>query len=513
MKVMSGRKFLLLDDRNIYKLDGARVVVNQPRRHPANPIFSPQQGWWDKSKGQVGWLVNVIRDDQEGIFKAWYSFASIPYFVPGRKVEKPWRQLAYATSTDGIHWERPNLGQVERDGSRQNNLLHAPPVCSIFKDPSEAIPERRYKMAFTPSDQAAEIDFLNRTGIFCPICIAYSPDGIRWTVPRLIYSRTPDPAVNRPTNPVIPEGTDAIDTYAWYWDPYIRRYVGMMRHVWNVPRRICMSESDDFVHWTPRRIIMEPDGKDPPQNREFHGMHTMRYGDYWVGFLQVIHYVHEGWDAYHEIPDDKPWLGTWTIQLTYSRDGRNWLRCGDRQVFMAPSNPGGQEFDSSIILPVQQPFVHDDKIWIYYRGSSARDSHVEHQRKGLNRGTGLMQLRLDGFQLRLDGFVSVVAVSLKKKITDALPIRPTHIRINAETFAGGSIRLGLLDPYDRPIPEFSVDQSIPFQGDETDALVVWKHGRTMDDFPQTRKPGSLRLKFYLDRAKIYAFSLLREEEQ
>ena len=208
------KKFLLLDERNIHELDNARVVVNQPICHPENPIFSSEKGFWDASRGEVGWPLHVMFDADAGHFRPWYSFGSVPYYVPDGVVEKPWWQLAYATSEDGINWERPNnIEQVEWNGSRRNNLLDAPPVCAIFEDPSETIADRRFKMVFTPSD-IGDGEALVRAGLFCPICIAYSPDGISWTVPRLRYSRRPDEAINRPINPVIPEGTDAIDMYS-----------------------------------------------------------------------------------------------------------------------------------------------------------------------------------------------------------------------------------------------------------------------------------------------------------
>ena len=39
----------------------------------------------------------------------------------------------YCESRDGIHWTRPNLGLVEVDGTRENNvILHQPPFCHNF---------------------------------------------------------------------------------------------------------------------------------------------------------------------------------------------------------------------------------------------------------------------------------------------------------------------------------------------------------------------------------------------
>jgi hypothetical protein len=490
---VSIRKFLFLDDRNVDRLDNARLVVNPPARHPQNPIFSAQTGMWDKSRGEDGRLFTVMYDREEKLFKAWYEFGTCSYFV-GPEV-KPYRHMAYATSADGIHWERPSLGQVDWNGSRNNNLLAGTVPWVIFKDPSEAIPERRYKGVFTHDASEAFA-----AGLFCPVCCAFSADGVHWNVPKVPYSRDPDPLINRPVNPIVPEGTDAVHAYSWYWDPYIRRYVGMMRPGWNVPRRICMAESDDFVHWTPRRTILEPDDRDPPHHREFHGMHVMRYEEYWVGLMQVYHTMHEGWYAFHEIePDAPPWMETFSLQLTYSRDGRNWLRAGNRQTFLAGT--GDDAFDASLIIGVHQPFVHDDKIWIYYSGCPDRHTYPEHRRRGIDRAGGLAQLRLDGF-------VSVDADSAGTCTSDRLDIIPTQILLNAQA-KGGSIRVEALDPFHRPIKDFGVEQAVPFSDDSLSGAVRWKHGRSLADITESLY-GGIRLKFYLERAKLYSFTLRRD---
>ena len=63
------------------------------------------------------------------------------------------RLLAYAESTDGINWIKPNIGTITYKGSRENNLvfgLEASPGrdahgASVFIDPSAADSER-YKL-------------------------------------------------------------------------------------------------------------------------------------------------------------------------------------------------------------------------------------------------------------------------------------------------------------------------------------------------------------------------------
>ena len=55
----------------------------------------------------------VMYDDDERLFKMGYECANYPW---------SFNHIAYATSADGIHWERPNLGIVDFRGSTENNL-------------------------------------------------------------------------------------------------------------------------------------------------------------------------------------------------------------------------------------------------------------------------------------------------------------------------------------------------------------------------------------------------------
>ena len=46
------------------------------------------------------------------------------HFVTGTTLEFPRRQvICYAESLDGIRWNRPNLGMVEFEGSKENNII------------------------------------------------------------------------------------------------------------------------------------------------------------------------------------------------------------------------------------------------------------------------------------------------------------------------------------------------------------------------------------------------------
>ena len=94
----------------------------------------------------------------------------------GQGADDAWFQRVHlAKSRDGYHWQKPNLGLVEYDGSRDNNLVDMGgqvghiAACVVFHDPDDADADRRFKMVF--EDQR----YGNR------FAVAFSPDGLRWT--------------------------------------------------------------------------------------------------------------------------------------------------------------------------------------------------------------------------------------------------------------------------------------------------------------------------------------------
>ena len=80
-------------------------------------------------------------------------------------------QVCYAVSTDGVNWEKPELGLVEFNGSKRNNVLPfeaagTPASCSVLYDPEDPDPARRFKMVTEDNPYY--------------ITASYSHDGIHW---------------------------------------------------------------------------------------------------------------------------------------------------------------------------------------------------------------------------------------------------------------------------------------------------------------------------------------------
>ena len=109
----------------------------------------------------------VLFDD--GRFRLWYY--ALHYGSDRRDIKQG--PVCYAESDDGLHWLRPNLGQLEVKGSDENNALRLADTKTqgpfVIKDPDEANPQRRYKMVYNAHNGST---WVFRT--------ATSPDGLTW---------------------------------------------------------------------------------------------------------------------------------------------------------------------------------------------------------------------------------------------------------------------------------------------------------------------------------------------
>ncbi|MDO9890010.1 hypothetical protein Q7478_09850, partial [Glaesserella parasuis] len=55
--------------------------------------------------------------------------------------------LAYARSNDGILWEKPKLGIVDFEGSKENNIIMRDVAgTGILYEPTEVDPNKRFKL-------------------------------------------------------------------------------------------------------------------------------------------------------------------------------------------------------------------------------------------------------------------------------------------------------------------------------------------------------------------------------
>ena len=284
--------------------------------------------------------------------------------------------LGYATSTDGVHWEKPDLGQMAIAGDSHNNILHIGRLncegASIIEDPADPDPDKRFKAFYWEHGGDGTLTKLPGGRVLFGVgdgdgmWISHSPDGVRWT--------------NYATNPAIALGSDSDQTVLR--DRALHRYVAFGR--FNAGgRKMARAESDDFVHWSEPELVFECDEGDEAET-QFYGVPIDLYEGLYLGMPWIYR---EGVD------------GTIDTQLAVSRDGIDWQRVGARETFLSLGPAGGPE--DGMCRVGKRFIVLGDQIYLFY--GAVQGPHGGRKFSGgSSRATGLC-LAL----LRRDGFVSM----------------------------------------------------------------------------------------------------------
>jgi hypothetical protein len=343
-------KYLLLDSRLVAASEGVRLVLGKVEKDAHNPLFGEDKPWEARFDNLYA---NVCYDDEARLFKCWYS----PFIIDGPTSQTTDAQkktttycealklygrremgVCYAVSQDGIVWQKPDLGIVEFEGSRQNNLvLREVHGSGVFKDLHETDPARRYKM----------LCMLDR------MAVAFSPDGLHWSEP--VKCPQIDAAGDTHNNAL--------------WDATSGRYVGLTR-LWRDGQRVVgRTVSDDFLRWTKAEEVLR--GLDP--HAQVYAMPMFRYANVYLGLAMIF-------DTHTDLVD---------CELAWSPDTIHWERvCPGTPLI--PRGPEGS-CDWGCIYAATYPILRDGKLLLYYSGS---DGPHTNWRKG---SLCLARLRPDGF--------------------------------------------------------------------------------------------------------------------
>ena len=482
------RRELLLDDVVIEEASGLSRVVTRPEKHADNPVLRAERPWeprlGEKDNHGLGLGGQVVLyDAEERIFKLWYLAAG----PPGRSF---W---CYATSTDGMRWERPELGLFEYQGSKGNNIVSVygdPQYFNVFKDAHETDPAKRYKAM-------GEWENGPKANTYGGAYVGYSADGLRWTP----YEG----------NPVIKHGPDLGDAPTLLgWDPLRRKYVayprpghpvapeirgvGFHRHI----RALGYAESDDFVHWTPTVPMLVP-GRDDRVDFQYERLLAGVTGQFYIGL----------------IPMRQSFDRTFELYLVASRDGFHWNWVDHRRPFLERGEVGSYDGGG---MSCSGPIFHDGRVWIYFNGTRYR-----HRDSPNNRPGPYDQSTVSLATLPEDRFAGLVAgPHVGTLLTRPLVFSGSRLRIDMEgsvpvdfdaahagapptpkrSFDGAEVRVALADQSGAPIEGFGFEQCRPlFASGSQD--VQWS---AADLGRLAGKP--VRLRFELRNAGLYWFQFV-----
>ena len=155
---IGSKRDLFVDTHLIEGMSGLRLKLHTPV--PKEIVMHHDKLW----EGNGCSYYSIFRDGD--IYRMYYeAWAHEPSSIPVHDI-----LIAYAESKDGKSWVRPELGLLEFNGSKQNNILWATEKLDgwgSFKDTNPDCPlDTRYK-AF----------YIGKGGLMA----ARSPDGIHWS--------------------------------------------------------------------------------------------------------------------------------------------------------------------------------------------------------------------------------------------------------------------------------------------------------------------------------------------
>ena len=227
-----------------------------PAQNPRLVLRPGPPGSYDEAILYYGTVIRI-----GGTFRLWYNGNHGPErALAGFEREKCC--LCTATSADGVHWEKPDLGLVEFNGSRKNNIVDFPvpnlwSTCAMLYEPSDPDPARRFKMAYEAQYEE---------GLRYRFSVAFSPDGLHW-----------HPSALTPYDMFL----EMSGITKWGGLYYVSGQGAMTAHHRTAARRLCTFVSSDFEHWSPCAAVgldRAPDTTGPSGDDQIHPFEEVHLG-------------------------------------------------------------------------------------------------------------------------------------------------------------------------------------------------------------------------------------------
>ena len=435
---------LFLDDYGIERGEGLERKMGKPVKHQDNPIFTPQKPWEGICVIMWGSLVWDKTDNQ---FRMWYEVANpIAPSIPDQTL------LCHAVSQDGIHWQRPDTGLYDYQGSRNNNIVYRAEehfdTPTVIVDPFDPPEEQRFKMVLYDTKRRVFVRFS-------------SPDGLKWN------------EIGPIDLPV-----DVGDRHSLMADEESGRWL-LYHKCRSQKRTVYAAVSEDFEHWEEMGELLVPDEKDPPET-EFYGMVGFRDQGWGLGYLEMFHVLERHLDAQ-------------LIRLDESGRPERYAR---ETAFLERGQWG--QWDAGWVFPSNNPPVrHGEEMLIYYQGR--RTIHWATPSHGGRGHIGAIGLA----RLRPHGYAYLEAGSGGGSLT-TLPFTMSghHLCVNANAMEG-RLTGEILEEEGKVIPGYTASDCFPLSSDATYFKLCWSGRSRLDDL----KGRKIRLRLHLKNASIYSYWL------
>lgn len=474
-----GEKQLFVDSVMIRSKQGVTRVIH-PAKKLERPVLTAGMPWEvGTTDGVIDKRVNiygtVLRDEKTGSFRMWYA-------DPG--------SVLYATSADGIRWERPVL-KVSGENNETDLHLHSP---SIIEDKFETDPKKRYKAVGSASrgvddaklqrlkDKFELVDWY-RDKTHRLYYAAHSADGLRWTI-------DPEPILLGCDTITLSQDPGTGEYLAFHKRQGDPRVVGI-RHVF-------LSVSKDMKHWSEPHPVVVADEVDNKATRklkggtysEYYNLSGFAYAGQWLGFVTHFRRVEPPSALFgnDEVNGQKrSATGIIDVQLVTSRDGRHWHRCSDR----SPVIPLGPHlYDAGSIFGLcNTPVFVGDEMWMYYTAATTPHGGLAPEK----------EQSIARAAWRMDGLASMQATDEPGTIEthDFIP-EGAHLSVNAD-FGKGRLMVEVLDADGITLQGYEKEGCVLEYQNAVNLPVRWKDAVTLPaDVP-------IRLRFHLQNGDLFSY--------
>lgn len=433
---------------------GVELRLIPAERHEDNPVV-PKGGPGSPDEENISYYGTVIRIN--GQFRMWYLGKGV--------VEPSPLRICYAVSNDGIRWEKPRLGLVAYNGNKDNNLVGLDwkgkaMSCNVLHEPDDPDPGRRFKMFCE-----VESPTIPNQG-----CVAYSPDGLRWT-----------PSPKNPVTHVRLEPAGLVKRDGCYY--IVAQNAGYDR---GFQKRVLISlASYDFERWSQAAVVgFRRDDVPPRPVLSGHNMgKQVHLGAGLWDRGNVILGLYGMWDGSTETDDRRQMR--MDIGLLVTNDGMHYREpLPDFRIIDAgedgwsSTNPVG---DPPHLAQGQGVENVGDRTLTWYGiwgpggGSGVRMASWKRDRLGYF-GVAAEPLEGQKWSPELPPHAISAPIGLANKAV--------RVYLNADIFsAHGRLTVELLDESFRPLPDYSGDACIPVTDGGLRIPVKWQ-GRQQVESPR-----------------------------
>jgi hypothetical protein len=503
---------LFLDNQLLEETPGVSRRLHPPQKHLLNPVVRPDR-WCE---GNYIEPYTTMYDPEDRLFKMWARGGSD---WKSRRLDGNAAFMLYYTSTDGVHWQKPDLGLMPIGGRRDHNIIFTSDLVTTSPGPSDfgnrryVVPKRpitpQGKKAFfwavnkNPHPRSADEKFValaivqdHRRGAH----IVTSPDGLHWSCASAPFWQTP--------NDVSDKGDDCL--MHMFYDKAKRKWALYRRIIPEFSERMianeadqnrqavdryyrsyAYAESDDLREWKNHQFILSMDADDPPDT-ELYQFGCHKIGATYVGYMSVYH---------THVPQPLD------IQLATSRDGIHFTRVCRAQPFI-PHGPLGYYDYMAMACSQPEPIIVDDTVYIYYAAANfPHDADIAHtDPESIRVGAALATFKRDRFASleTSDGNSGLCRV-----VTRPFTVRHNKLFLNAATWRKGAIRVEVLTRDWQPIPGFTGPQARIIQGDALNHPVRWSQHADLRQLVGKE----IRLKFEMTRARLHAMTLANQDRK